>query len=176
MKAWRVDYANLASDPPKAVCRPATSASLGKWLEMQTLRLQILNQNLLPLVAAEFWKISSKCHLSEFSSRSWERRQTSDVTRLRLANNPCHANKQQLKGFLIQEAHPWKVLGKGSYGEKWRKETSLVGHGREHGSSWALKKSHFPPNSLSNNTSQNRDLDRRFWSQTAWIWFQILTT
>lgn len=53
MKAWRVDYADLASDPSKAVCRPATSASLGKWLEMQTLRLQIPNQTLLPLVAAE---------------------------------------------------------------------------------------------------------------------------
>ena len=144
MKAWRVDYADLASDPFKAVCRPATSASLGKWLEMQTLRLQILTQNLLLSVAAEFWKISSKHHLSEFSSRSWERRQTGDVTKLRLANDSCHANKQQPKGFLIQEVHPWKVLGGRSSGEKWRKEISLVGSGREHGSSWALKKGHFP--------------------------------
>lgn len=144
MKAWRVDYADLASDPSKAVCRPVTSAALGKWLEMQTLGLQILTQNLLLWVAAEFWKIASRCHLSEFSSRSWERRQTGDVTKLRLANNSCHANKQQPKGFLIQEVHPWKVLGEGSSGEKWRKEISLVDSGREHRSSWALKKGHFP--------------------------------
>ena len=38
----------------------------------------------------------------------------------------------------------------------------MVGSGGEHGSSWALKKGHFPPDSLSNNLSQNRDLDTEF--------------
>lgn len=48
MEALRVDYADLAPDPSKSVRTPATSASFVKWLEIQTLRLQILNQNLPP--------------------------------------------------------------------------------------------------------------------------------
>lgn len=158
MKALRVDYADLAPDPSNSVRTPAATASLVKWLEIQTLRLQILNQNLPPSVAVGFWKLSSKRHLSEFSSRTWGRRQAGDVTKLRAwmaASLPCkwaaaqgapHPGGAHTEGSWRRVIW-WKMKKGDVFGWLWQGAWELMGS----------QEASFPQNVLSNNPiSQNK--------------------
>lgn len=123
----------------------------------------ILNQNLSLSVAVEFQKLPSMCHLDMFTQKTWGRRESSDVTKLRA----CQMNTRQMTpgGVSI----PLCSLKKGHMVKNEEMRCFWLALPRSTGAHRLSGR--VTPQKFTEQQSciRKRNEDSRFWSQTAWI-------